>query len=521
MTEPLITLDPTRMVALASRPMPGEASFSMLDSWMSCPGRWLADRTLRPEREWLSPLVIGSLVHAAIELSLAAPADEPDWPRLCADAVRVLRVRRAERGWGDDPAPAVPMPDGRTASDADWAAQAARRLRGFRPADILGRTPTPVALEQTLHADLDGLPLTGGVDYRDMDGTILDWKTGRVPDRADAKRRHADQLRLYALMLEASGVRVPEARDVYVEHGVAAGADLSRGACADTLARFRLAWSDLRGRVGEGEYPLRPSPLCGWCPLARVCPAATVRGAKALEAASHGVAPDDARVRMLGTHVTDVGKERGMDLFDMLTQGAAAEPSKTKPRAQDARPAPDPWRSEAGRERLASWGVADTPAAKPEPSAEEPKRTLRAAEGRPYDPSLKDGRLNTAGYGWSQLAMTAARARLLADGHAEWTTPILARLLHAQWAAGRAVFGALAPDVPGIETGEPAPGPLMAWLDTTAARDVERIMRLAMDADPLLKPGECATVDDMLARIATAGQTARDALMDARRMLES
>ena len=38
---------------------PGRASFSMLDGWRSCPGRWLADRLLPRPTEWDSPLIVG------------------------------------------------------------------------------------------------------------------------------------------------------------------------------------------------------------------------------------------------------------------------------------------------------------------------------------------------------------------------------------------------------------------------------------------------------------------------------
>lgn len=92
---------------------PGRASFSMLDGWRSCPGRWLADRLLPRPTEWDSPLIVGSIAHAALELAMREPtAAAPDWPALCRDGVALIGERNASRGWGDDPAPPVRMPDG-------------------------------------------------------------------------------------------------------------------------------------------------------------------------------------------------------------------------------------------------------------------------------------------------------------------------------------------------------------------------------------------------------------------------
>lgn len=482
-----MTFDPAAGVARASLPRPGRASFSMLDKWMSCPARWAAEKLMPKPRLWGSPLVLGGIVHAALKLS------------------------------------------------------------GFVLTDALGRVLEPAALEQDLEADVDGIPLRGAVDYRDVDGTVVDWKTGGTPKYRDARRRHADQLRLYRLMLDADGVcEVRAARDVYVEHHAWAAADLSDAACTDTVSRFHHAWDGIvraTGADGSGVLPLRPSGLCAWCPVARACPLARIVPSGQRDALS-SVGPDDPRVGFAGTHTggwNHVGKEPVMlDLFGLDAPVAEAKTGEVKPaavarpRAGLPEPAPDPWETPQGRETMDRWmgsGPGEDPwnptpepkpepaaTPKPEPEAAEPapaETGVTLTERKPYDPSWSNGRANVAGYGFTQLTLTFARAGLLADGHAERIRPIALELLRVQWAAARKAYGPIVPDVPGLADGRPERSALFAWLDSTLARDVERVIRLILDSDG---DGE-GTLDARLERIRAAGRRAALMLAESTRML--
>lgn len=200
-----------------------------------------------------------------------------------------------------------------------------------------------------------------------------------------------------------------------------------------------------------------------------------------------------------------------MDALSMLFGGATPAPQpKPQPKTQDF--SPDPWADpEAAKAALAAWGLEreeTKPAPTPAPKAKtEPEPTpLKAREGKPYEPSLTGGTLNLAGYGFTQLMMTVGLASRLAGGDMDHARTITLAVIDAERDAARAVFGAAAPDG------------LLAWLDTSLSRDVDRLMRplLEQSAPP---EGEPAPLDVTLERIRDAGDTVRGLLALTRRLV--
>lgn len=526
MTIPLLTFDKQAGVLHARLPRPDHASYSALDQWRGCPGRWAANRLFPPVKDWGSPLVLGTLCHAALETAMREPAvDRPDWHTLVLEGAALERERNRMRGWGDDPTPRVPMPDGRVATPDDWAAAAAVKLDGFRLSMALGRTPTPAAMEQKLKATVWGIPMVGAIDYRDRDGSVVDWKTGKPYDS------HADQLRVYKRLLEAddvcesdgrdgwrktSPVPVRDARDVYVERGETRGADLSVGAMASTGGVLRAAWDEMlvsTGDDGTGTYRLEPSFLCAWCPVAAACPVFTPSSAVQRKAMEKSVRADDPRVGYVSETHTVGGKETMMDdeLFAMLTDGkpapapASMVSAKTEPEPESY---PDPFTSPEARAALGVWGMgsdadsgldpADQPTPEPEPTPEPAPTSeqesaacsLKAVEGKPYEPTIDGTRLNVAGYGFGQLALMASMAVRMAGDKPEEAGDRLLDLIGVEWRVARDLFGPIAPDIPGLDERRPDRAALFAWLDCTLSRDVDRMIRDRVDAGDTLAEAE-------------------------------
>lgn len=468
--------------------------------------------------------MLGSLAHASLELAMREPdVDEPDWHALADRAIDLLEAKRAAEPWKDEPIPpGAVKPDGTPATRADWTDAAARKLTGFRLSDALQHAPEPAAMEQRVDADVWGIPMRGEVDYRDESGVVVDWKTGSVPARADGKRRHADQLRVYKALLETAGVcGVRGARDVYVEHRAFHPADLSGEAMMDTGLRLRNAWTMMNRAIGEGVYPLLPSGLCAWCPLANNCPLAVVRGAKAMAAAKEQLPRDPERFVHVDSTLFDgfhpAGTHEPVDRAATPTEDAAAS---GECKEQDmAEPIEDPWADAGARAALDKWGVkppreatAPSPAPAPMPAPTPPMVECR----RPSAPSMGADRvLNPDGYGTVHLTLTAARAGLIAPTPRDVDATLVA-LLKAQWCVARQTWGAtLVPDIPGLAQGAPDRKALCDWMDSCLCRDADRALRIVMDGDDWWtrmdpKPGLPAVLERVGhdARLAAASLTA-------------
>lgn len=456
--------------------MPRTVSYSQLSTFRQCPGRWAAGRIVKQPDEWLSPLRLGSIVHAALEYAVDHPevGNNPDWNRLCLKAIDEIRAHNKQQGWGDEPAPNVIKPNGQTATDTDWAKAAAEKLSGFRLPYALGRPLDPFATELKITTTVADIPLTGSVDYVDKSGAIVDWKTGK-PSRDSS---HADQVRLYTAMMETAGFQRPAAGfDVYVERSKSVEQDISPRAVQATVENMAGVYQEMSRQVARGVLDLIPSALCPWCPVANACPFARIQGAKAFQAARRSINQSDPRVR---THSTS--QEQGADMSFIKT----ATESKTEP-------ARDLW---ASAESLSKWGVDKT---------QPPVQAERAVTfGKPFQPTLLDGAINTASYGVSHVISDAQTVSQWCGKHDDWVEPVLDTLLKVEHETALAVWPE-AVVTKDISTRDQ----LLMWLDSTLARDVGRIVVQGVNTDLAVESG---TVDELISMIHKAGKHAQTAL---------
>ena len=160
-----------------------------------------------------------------------------------------------------------------------WVGEVRSRVQGLWQIE----DPTAAEVwyrELKIEQVVDGVPVLGYVDRVDRGASgipvVVDYKTGKPPSRKDA---HGDQLRIYCLAVaNKTGLLPHRALAYYTAHGVAHEVNVSRQALNKTVAGFRQTWSDMQASSAAAAWPARPSALCGWCPLALVCPAARAAG---------------------------------------------------------------------------------------------------------------------------------------------------------------------------------------------------------------------------------------------------
>jgi putative RecB family exonuclease len=143
-----------------------------------------------------------------------------------------------------------------------------------------------VATEQRIKVSVAGVPFVGVIDRVDLNWDrakviLRDYKAGLAPPpNLRFAGRHDEQLRVYALAWAAhAGGPLPAAAQVlYVAHGQARKVGLSAKRLIEASDGLVRAWDRMLGFAEMAVFPTRASPLCGWCPLAQVCPSAAAAG---------------------------------------------------------------------------------------------------------------------------------------------------------------------------------------------------------------------------------------------------
>ena len=231
-----------------------------------------------------------------------------------------------------------------------------------------------------------------------------------------------------------------------------------------------------------------------------------------------------------------------MPLFDtLMAQQAGLEP---KPQAADV----DPWSVPTPAEKeptpqaaapvednptakaaLEKWGVPPAEPEKPVPPAEPEKPVppagavegVRLMFGKPFEPTVHaENELNANAYGFSaSIALSATATLLCGKWLTDRTYDAAMLLVRLEWETARAVFGDNVPDVPGLADGRPERAALGAWLDSTIARDTDRVFMRVMERAGLLEKSDVpVTFDGLEQRLSDVSELTRNVLSDARRI---
>lgn len=148
-----------------------------------------------------------------------------------------------------------------------------------------------VRTEWPLHGvRLRGVPFTGFVDLatrvhlRGKTGLqIIDHKSSaKMPDKRKIELygdEHGDQVRLYAAAMRTiQDEPVIQGRLNYTKLGSSRIVGIGPSLMKETLDGFAASWERHNEQVEAQRFPVKVSPLCGWCPLVAVCPAAQAEG---------------------------------------------------------------------------------------------------------------------------------------------------------------------------------------------------------------------------------------------------
>jgi putative RecB family exonuclease len=139
--------------------------------------------------------------------------------------------------------------------------------------------PTHVShegVELRLGVTVDGTPLFGILDRldRNPDGTltIVDYKTGGLPNRKYDTQTFANAELYAALCAEKLGEQPSKIRLLYVSHGESIERDVTNVVVRARAKSATTAWERINRYYHDGEFPATPSVnTCRFCAYKTVC----------------------------------------------------------------------------------------------------------------------------------------------------------------------------------------------------------------------------------------------------------
>lgn len=258
-------------------------SYSGFKTYAECPLRWkflYIDELPQAPRSYFS---FGRSIHSALE-ALVAPLVPTAGGRGDAPRQRQRTLKDFERPRGSVPAP-MSLDELLKAYESTWVREGYSRpdeerryfelgqdLLSRYYAQFIAAPPRPLAVEEDLAAEVEGLPVHGILDRIDELPSggleIVDYKTTKELSLRDAQE--SDQLTLYQLLVEKNYAAPVEALTLY---------HLRSLTPLTSPARKEAAVADLTVRLGEAadgiraqDYEPKPGPYCSRCEFRNLCP---------------------------------------------------------------------------------------------------------------------------------------------------------------------------------------------------------------------------------------------------------
>lgn len=249
------------------QPLPSALSPSRLSDFQACPRRYQHASIERIPQPATYATAKGRFVHYVFEHLFLLSANERT-----IDAARALVAPAVDEILTEDVRHEIDLDDAmlkRLLEETETII-----IRYFEMED-----PAKVAsegVELRIGVNVAGAPLFGILDRldRDEDGslTIVDYKTGRLPNRNYDSQTFANT-ELYAALCEAElGERPAKIRLMYVTHGEAIERPIS---IVNVNARAQAAvsaWTKINRYYDDGEFPATPSKnACRFCSFKDLC----------------------------------------------------------------------------------------------------------------------------------------------------------------------------------------------------------------------------------------------------------
>ena len=249
------------------QPLPKSLSPSRLSDFQTCPRRYQHGSIERLPQPASYASAKGRFIHYVFEHLFLLEGDQRTIDRAreyITPAIDEILTDDVRRDIGFDEAMLAML----------LAESDAILLRYFEMEDPT--TVTSEGVELRLGVDVNGAPLYGILDRldRDPDGslTIVDYKTGALPNRNYDSKTFANT-ELYAALCEAKlGERPSTIRLMYVAHGQSIERSVTDVVVKARASAAASAWTKINRYYEDGDFPATPSSnACRFCAFKDLC----------------------------------------------------------------------------------------------------------------------------------------------------------------------------------------------------------------------------------------------------------
>jgi putative RecB family exonuclease len=254
------------------QPLPVALSPSRLQDFQACPRRFQYASIERIRQPATYATAKGNFVHEILESLFLLPANE--------------RTIERARGFIDAAMAEVMTPEVREEIGLTDVTEAKllREIETILVTYFAMEDPTTVheeGVERNIKASVDGVPMLGILDRLDRndDGslTIVDYKTGSLPNRNFDAKTFANAEIYAALCEEALGERPKNIRLLYVAHGESIERTVTTPVIVARRNAARTAWERIVAFYERGSFTATPSKnTCRFCSFKEQCRASGV-----------------------------------------------------------------------------------------------------------------------------------------------------------------------------------------------------------------------------------------------------